>query len=54
MGRRSKYPEECRRNAAKLAPEGGRSIRDVAGELGINHQEGARSTLTGYLPAPTL
>ena len=35
MGRRSKYPEESRRNAAKLALD---SIRDVARELGINHE----------------
>ena len=38
MGRRSKYPEEFRRNAAKLALDGGRSIRDVARELGVNHE----------------
>jgi transposase len=34
----SKYPEEFRRNAAKLALGGGRSIREVARELGINHE----------------
>ncbi|GAA0910699.1 transposase [Pseudonocardia zijingensis] len=38
MGRRSKYPEEFRRNAAQLALDGGRSIRDVARELGVNHE----------------
>jgi transposase len=38
MGRRSKYPEEFRRNAAKLALDGGRSIREVARELGVNHE----------------
>jgi transposase-like protein len=38
MGRRSKYPEEFRRNAAKLALDGGRSVRDVARELGVNHE----------------
>jgi transposase len=38
MGRRSKYPEEFRRNAAKLALDGGRSVRDVAPELGVNHE----------------
>ena len=38
MGRRSKYPEQFRRNAAKLALDGGRPIRDVARELGINHE----------------
>jgi transposase len=38
MGRRSKYPEEFRRNAAKLALEGGRSVREVARELGVNHE----------------
>jgi transposase len=37
MVRRSKYPEEFRRNAAKLALDGGRSIRAVARELGVNH-----------------
>ncbi|MBW0107275.1 transposase [Pseudonocardia sp. KRD-182] len=30
--------EEFRRNAAKLALDGGRSIREVARELGINHE----------------
>ena len=38
MGRRSKYPEEFRRNAAKLALDGGHSIREVARELGVNHE----------------
>jgi len=38
MGRRSKYPEEFRRNAAKLALDGGRSVREVARELGVNHE----------------
>ena len=38
MGRRSKYPEEVRRNAAKLALDGGRSLREVARELGVNHE----------------
>src|SRR3954462_10776952 len=38
MGRRSKYPEEFRRNAAELALDSSRSIRDVARELGINHE----------------
>jgi transposase len=38
MGRRSKYPEEFRRNAAKLALDRGRSIQDVARELGVNHE----------------
>src|SRR3954453_3051042 len=38
MGRRSKYPEEVRRNAAKLALDGGRSVREVARELGVNHE----------------
>jgi transposase len=36
MGRRSKYPEEFRRNAAKLALDGGRSVPEVARELGVN------------------
>ena len=38
MGRRSRYPEEFRRDAAKLALDGGRSVREVARELGINHE----------------
>lgn len=38
MGRQSKYSEEFRRNAAKLALDGSRSIRDVARELGVNHE----------------
>ncbi|MEV1296173.1 transposase, partial [Pseudonocardia sp. NPDC049635] len=38
MGRRSRYPEEFRRNAAELALDGGRSVRDVARELGVNHE----------------
>lgn len=39
MGRRSKYPEEFRRNAAELLVlDGGRSVRDVARELGVNYE----------------
>jgi transposase len=30
--------EEFRRSAAQLVLDGGRSIRDVAGELGIHHE----------------
>ncbi|MGW1680619.1 transposase [Saccharopolyspora sp. NPDC002376] len=38
MGRRSKCPEEFRRNAVELALDGGRSVRDVARELGVNYE----------------
>ena len=38
MGRRSKYPEEFRRNAAALVLDTGRSARDVGRELGVNHE----------------
>jgi transposase len=38
MGRRSQYPEEFRQRAARLVLDSGRSIRDVAAELGINHE----------------
>ena len=38
MGRRSKYPEEFRQRAAQLVLDSRRSVRDVAAELGINHE----------------
>ena len=38
MGRRSQYPEEFRQRAAQLVLDSHRSIRDVANELGINHE----------------
>jgi transposase len=38
MGRRSQYPEEFRQRAARLVLDSHRSIRDVAAELGINHE----------------
>jgi transposase len=38
VGRRSKYPEEFRQRAAQLVLDSRRSVRDVAGELGINHE----------------
>jgi transposase len=38
MGRRSQYPEEFRLRAAQLVLDSHRSIRDVAAELGINHE----------------
>ena len=38
MVRQSKYPEEFRRQAAALVLDSGRSIRDVARELGVNHE----------------
>ncbi|WP_219420567.1 transposase, partial [Pseudonocardia nigra] len=37
-GASKQVPGEFRRNAAQLALDGGRSIRDVARELGINHE----------------
>ena len=38
MGRRSKYPAEFRQRAAQLVLDSRRSVREVAGELGINHE----------------
>ncbi|MQA36223.1 transposase [Modestobacter roseus] len=38
MGRRSKYPEEFRQRAAQLVLDSRRSVREVASELGINHE----------------
>jgi transposase len=38
MGRRSKYPEEFWQRAAQLVLDSRRSVRKVAGELGINHE----------------
>ncbi len=38
MGRRSTYPEEFRQRAAQLVLDSRRSVRDVAGELGVNHE----------------
>jgi transposase-like protein len=40
MGRRSKYPEEFRRNAAKRPSAVGWSIREVARELEVNEVPG--------------
>jgi transposase len=34
--RRSRYPVEYRRDAARLVIESGRSLRDVGAELGLN------------------
>jgi transposase len=45
-GAAKQVPEEFRRNAAKLALDGGRSIRDVACELGVN-----RETLSNWVEA---
>jgi transposase len=33
-----KYPEEFRQRAAQLVLDGRRSVRDVAGELGVDHE----------------
>ncbi len=38
MGRRSKYPEDFRQRAAQLVLDSHRSVREVAGELGVNHE----------------
>ncbi|TXR51263.1 transposase [Quadrisphaera setariae] len=38
MGRTSTYPIEFRHQAASLVIDGHRSVRDVARELGINHE----------------
>ena len=38
MGRRSKYPEDFRPRAAQVVLDSRRSVRGVAGELGINHE----------------
>ena len=38
MGRRSRYPEECRQRAAQLVLDSRRSVREVAAELRVNHE----------------
>jgi transposase len=38
LARQSKHPEEFRHQAAALVLDSGRSIRDVARELGVNHE----------------
>jgi transposase len=38
LGRRSKYPEEFRQRAAKLVLDSRRSVRNVAGEVGVSHE----------------
>jgi transposase len=38
LGRQSKYPEELRRQAAMLVVDGQRPAREVARELGVNHE----------------
>jgi transposase len=38
LARQSKHPEEFQRQAAALVLDSGRSIRDVARELGVNHE----------------
>jgi transposase len=38
VGRRSKYPEEFRQRAAQLVLDSRRSVREAAGELGVNHE----------------
>ena len=34
----SKYPEEFKRQAASLVVDGGRPMREVSRELGVNHE----------------
>lgn len=38
MGRKCLYPEEFRRHAASMVVNSRRSIRDVADEVGVNHE----------------
>ena len=38
MGRRSKCPEVFRQRAAQLVLDGRRSVREVAGAVGTNHE----------------
>jgi transposase len=38
VGRRNKDPEEFRQRAAQLVLDSHRSVREVAGELGVNHE----------------
>jgi transposase len=38
VGRRSKYPEVFRQLAAQIVLDSRRTVRDLAGELGINHE----------------
>lgn len=38
MGRVSKYPPEFRDQAVALVLDGNRGVRDVARELGVNHE----------------
>ena len=38
MSRRSKYPEQFRRDAVELVNSGDRPLRQVARELGVNHE----------------
>ena len=45
MGRRSKVSEKFRRNAAQLALDGGRSVREVARELGVDRALPAAATI---------
>jgi transposase len=38
MSRRSKYPEQFRRDAVELVGSSDRPLRQVARELGVNHE----------------
>ncbi|WP_410673455.1 transposase [Amycolatopsis sp. cmx-4-68] len=38
MSRRSKYPEQFRRDAVELVNSSDRPLRQVARELGVNHE----------------
>ena len=46
MPAQSKYPEDFKRQAASLVVDGGRGVRDVARELGVN-----RETLRNWVAA---
>ena len=46
MSRPSKYPEQFRRDAVELVRSSGRSRREIARELGVNHE-----TLRGWVEA---
>ncbi len=38
MSRRSKYPEQFRRDAVELVSSSDRPLRQIARELGVNHE----------------
>jgi transposase-like protein len=50
-GRHGQYPPELRKRAAQLVLDGRRRVRDVAGELGINHQTRRHWVAAGWRPS---